>query len=100
MARKTAAMALLVTIAVGLGSRRSPLGVYAWDKSLGDALYIVMLYFLVAVARPALHPAILGAIALATSVAIEAFQWTGIPATLPPIVRLALGTTFAWHDRP
>ncbi len=87
-----------VVVAVGLASRRFPLGVALWDKSLGDALYAVMIYLLVAAARPRSTPARLGVAALALSVAIELFQLTGIPAGLPRGLRFVLGTTFAWHD--
>lgn len=98
MTRRTTAVALALTIGVGVASRRFPIGVHLWDKSLGDALYTVMVYLLVALARPNLRPATLGAIALGISVAIELFQLTGIPLRLPRAFRFALGTTFAWHD--
>ena len=98
MTRKQAAAGVLATIALGVLSRRLHIGVALWDKSLGDALYTVMIYFLAACARPALRPAALGAIALGVSLAIEAFQLTGIPARLPRALAFALGTTFAWHD--
>ena len=98
VARRWAAIGLVGTIALGLASRRLPIGVHLWDKSLGDALYTVMVYFLVALVRPALHPRALGVCALVISIAVELFQLTGIPARLPRLVQLALGTTFAWHD--
>jgi len=96
--RHHAALGVILTIALGLASRRFPLGAHLWDKSLGDALYAVMVYFVVALARPTLGPRALGAAALAISIAVEAFQLTGIPARLPRLLHLALGTTFAWHD--
>lgn len=96
--RRHAAVGLVLTVAIGLGSRRFPIGALVWDKSLGDALYAVMLYFVVLLARPALRPAVAGAAALSLSIAIEVFQLTGIPARLPRVLQLALGTTFAWHD--
>jgi hypothetical protein len=96
--RSHAAAALVATIALGLASRRIQLGVHLWDKSLGDALYTVMLYFLVALARPSLRPVALGSIALGLSIALELFQLTGIPARLPRLLQFALGTSFAWHD--
>ncbi len=96
--RHRAALGVVLTIALGLASRSFPVGAHVWDKSLGDALYTVMVYFVVAFARPALGPRALGTAALAVSVAIETFQLTGIPARLPRMLQLALGTTFAWHD--
>ena len=98
MRRHHAALGLVLTIALGLVSRGFPLGAHLWDNSLGEALYGVMVYFVVALARPSLGPRTLGAAALAISFAVEAFQLTGIPARLPRILQLALGTTFAWHD--
>ena len=96
--RPRAALGLILVVLVGLASRRFPIGIRLWDKSAGDALYAVMIYFAVACARPLLAPRQLGAIALAASLAIEAFQLTGIPARLPRVLQIALGTTFAWHD--
>jgi hypothetical protein len=96
--RRQAAIGATVAIAIGLASRRVPIGVHLWDKSLGDALYTVMVYFLVALARPSLDPRRLGVAALVISIAIELFQLTGIPARLPRVLQIALGTTFAWHD--
>jgi hypothetical protein len=96
--RRHSIVGLVVTIAVGLASRRVPLGFPLWDKSLGDALYTVMVFFSVVLARPSLAPRTVGVLALAISIVIEVFQLTGIPAQLPRILQLALGTTFAWHD--
>ncbi len=91
-------MGLVITIGLGLASRSFQIGIALWDKSLGDVLYTVMIYFLVAIARPDTRPTARGTIALAISVAVELFQLTGIPLALPRILRIALGTTFAWHD--
>jgi hypothetical protein len=96
--RTRSAICFAGTIALGVASRRIHLGFALWDKSLGDALYTVMIYFAVACVRPSLSPRATGAIALGFSLAIETFQLTGIPARLPALLRFALGTTFAWHD--
>ena len=98
MKRSQAAIALGATIALGIASRRVPVGNFVWDKSLGDALYTVMLYFFVALAKPAWPPVRLASIAIALSFAIELFQLTGIPLGLPRPLQIALGTKFAWHD--
>ena len=79
-------------------SRLVPIGVHVWDKSLGDAAYATMIYFLVAFVRPAWRSQRAGAVALGVCVAIECFQRTGIPLRLPRLFQIALGTTFAWHD--
>jgi hypothetical protein len=89
---------LLAVVALGIASRRLPIGVAAWDKSLGDVLYAVMVYVLAALVRPSARASRLFALTVAICVAIETFQLTGIPARAPAILRLALGTTFAWHD--
>ncbi|MDB4993619.1 MAG: hypothetical protein JWM74_1051, partial [Myxococcaceae bacterium] len=44
------------------------------------------------------HPRALGPVAFLVCFAIEVFQLTGIPMQLPRLLRLALGTAFAWHD--
>jgi hypothetical protein len=98
MRRAHAAIAVAITIAVGMASRKIPIGFFLWDKSLGDALYTVMIYFFIAIAKPALHPRVLGAIALGISIAVEMFQLTGIPLRLPRVLQLALGTSFELHD--
>lgn len=91
-------MFVAITIALGLASRRFPIGVFVWDKSLGDALYAVMVYFVAALVRPSLGPRALGLLAFGISFAIELFQATGIPARLPRVLQLVLGTSFGWHD--
>jgi hypothetical protein len=93
-----AAAGLVVTITLGVVSRAVRLGIYVWDKSLGDALYAVMIYLFLGLALPAQPPRQRGAVTFALCFAIELFQLTGIPRTLPRPLRIALGTDFAWHD--
>jgi hypothetical protein len=75
-----------------------PLGFWLWDKSLGDALYAVMIFGIITLVRPSTRAVVRGVVAFAICFAIELFQLTGIPKTLPRILRIALGDTFAWHD--
>jgi hypothetical protein len=96
--RRRTLVGLVVVIALGLASRRLPLGVELWDKSAGDALYAVMVYLLLSLVRPAAHPVRLGVAAFFVCAAIETFQLTGIPAAMPRLLRFVLGTSFAWHD--
>ncbi len=66
-----------------------------------DALYTVLVYLLVAIARPRLRPWWPATIAFAFSTAVEFFQLTGIPADLArelPVVSLVLGERFGWLD--
>lgn len=96
--RGGSAIGVAITIALGLVSRRFPVGLAVWDKSLGDGLYAVAIYLVAAFVAPGRSPRALGAFAFATSFAIELFQLTGVPSRLPRFLRLVLGTTFAWHD--
>jgi hypothetical protein len=96
--RRDGLVGLVATVALGLGSRRIHLGVAIWDKSLGDVLYTVMVYLVLAAARPRTQPRTLAIGAFAISFAIELFQLSGIPAAMPRILHLVFGTTFAWHD--
>jgi hypothetical protein len=83
-----------------VASRRFPIGWWPWDKSLGDVLYAVAVYLVLALIRPAARPKRMAVIALLICEVIEAFQATGIPARLQhlPGARWLLGTEFAWHD--
>ena len=85
-------------IVLGLVSRKVPMGLMLWDKSLGDALYAVMVFGFVALVRPTARPRALGLVAFGVCFALELFQLTGIPKTMPRVLRGAIGDTFAWHD--
>ncbi len=101
MSRRRLALLLLVTLALGVASRRVSLGVSLWDKSLGDVLYAVAMFLALALVRPRAAPWRLAAVTLAGCTAIELFQLTGVPLALAraqPWTRWILGTTFAWHD--
>lgn len=92
---------LALTIVFGLASRAVHVGWSVWDKSVGDVLYTVAAYLVLAIAMPRARPIVLGAAAFAFSFAVELFQLTGIPLALYQDhrwVRLFLGTSFAWHD--
>ncbi|HTE18706.1 MAG TPA: DUF2809 domain-containing protein [Armatimonadota bacterium] len=96
----TYAAALVVIVLVGLLSRLRPIGLWLYDKSLGDALYAVAVYLVLALLLRRRTPAALGVLTFVLSACIEAFQLTGFAArhaAFPP-VRWLLGTHFAWHD--
>jgi hypothetical protein len=96
----------LGVVALGLVSRRVPLGLLAWDKYLGDSAYAAMVYFGLAWLQGYPRMKRIALIALALCCAIEAFQLTGIPLALvqspQPLVRLfarlVLGSSFSWWD--
>ncbi len=93
-------LALVLTVALGLLSRLRPIGWPPYDHSLGDALYAIVVYLVLALLRPRLSPSRLAPIALALCLAVEAFQATGVPARYGHLllVRWLIGTTFSWHD--
>ncbi|MBX3230220.1 MAG: DUF2809 domain-containing protein [Labilithrix sp.] len=96
--RRFAIAGAALSIGLGLLSRRAPIGLALWDKSFGDAIYAVMIGFLVLAARPGLGPRAVGLAAFAICFALEVFQLTGVAGKLPRFFRFVLGTTFAWHD--
>ena len=87
-------------MALGLLSRLRPVGLPLYDKSLGDALYAVAVYLVLALLMPRRSPGLTAAAALAFCIAVELFQLTGIPARYARItpVRWLLGTHFSPHD--
>jgi hypothetical protein len=92
---------LVVTLAVGIASRVVHLGARLWDKSVGDALYAVAIYLVVALIVPRWKPRRVAILAFAICLAVELFQLTGIPIALArehPWVRWILGGAFGWHD--
>ena len=96
--RARLAVALLVTVALGLATTR--LEGTAPDL-LGDGLYAVLVYLLLALAAPRVRPRALGAGAFAWCAAVELAQLTSVPAQLVDAwapVRYLLGTTFAPVD--
>ena len=92
-------IAIVVTLAVGLPSRLYPIGWFLYDHSLGDVLYAVAAYLVLALLCRR-GPTVVAPLALVACWAIEAFQATGIPAHYAHLflVRWLLGTTFSWHD--
>lgn len=98
--RRRIALAVTIPIVVLVGLTLH--GIRTFEAYFAaDALYTVLVYLLVALARPQLRPWWPAAIAFGFSAAVEFFQLTGIPADLAqrvPIVALALGERFGWLD--
>ncbi|GIG67895.1 ribosomal maturation YjgA family protein [Phytomonospora endophytica] len=92
------AVAAVVTVALGLGLRTTMDGAVA--KYGGDALYTLLVFWLVLVLAPRTRGLVAGAIACGLSWAVEFFQLTPIPAELSgnPLARLVLGSTFNAPD--
>jgi len=84
-------IALLRVIGLGVISRRYPLGLPLYDKSLGDALYAAAAYLALGLLRPQWPVTALEGAAFAFCLGIEAFQLTGswgIDGTRVPEVHL------------
>ncbi|MFI7706635.1 DUF2809 domain-containing protein [Nonomuraea sp. NPDC049480] len=92
MPRLPVLVAAALTVAAGLGAR------LLWDgpvpKYAGDALYTVLIYTLVLLARPSVRPRVAALLAAGLSWAIEFAQLGDIPAVLRPV----LGSTFNAPD--
>lgn len=98
-ARLIPAGAAAVTVAAGLGARGALDGDVA--KYAGDALYTMLIFWLLLLVWPRTRPVRAAGLAFGLSAAIELFQLTGVPAELAQrseLARLALGTTFNAPD--
>lgn len=95
---------LISIVALGLLSRRLPVGQPLWDKYLGDSLYAGMVYSILRLCiRSA--PWKVAVASSAIMIAIECFQLTGIPnqmwVSINPALRIlgrVLGTQFSVLD--
>lgn len=97
--RWAAAVAAVLTVAVGLGVRALLGGSVA--EHAGDALYTVLILALVVLVAPRLRPLTAAGAALAFSWAVELLQLTNVPAELSRhsvVARLVLGSTFNAPD--
>lgn len=94
---------VLAVIALGLASRKFP-GLFpaALGKYPGDALWTMMVFFALAVLRPAATITWLTTGALAISYAVEFGQLYQAPWIVAvrahPLGHLVLGTAFGWID--
>jgi hypothetical protein len=88
---------MALTVALGLASRLWSLGVFLWDRVLGEVLYAVAAYIAWAMILRRRPPWLLAAVAFASCLAVELFKLTGIPAANQDVflVRWFLGMTFS-----
>jgi hypothetical protein len=104
--RVRAVIAAVICIAIGLTTREvfggpSATLPHPMMKSLGDALWAAMFFWLFAAIWPRASTRRLALDTLAFTFAIEFFQLTGIPLRLAAANRLftlLFGTTFNWPD--
>src|SRR5947209_13661642 len=73
-------LALAVTVVLGLASRLYPVGWFLWDRALGEVLYAVAAYLVLAVLLVRKPPWFVAVIAFGCCLAVELFKLTGIPA--------------------
>lgn len=95
----------VLVVVAGIVSRMLHSGAPLLDKYLGDALYAVLIYILIAALWPSMLIGRRAPAAFALVAAIEVFQLTGIPARLArsgipalKLVAIVLGTSFSWYD--
>lgn len=99
--RAVPAAGAVLTVVAGLSVRSVLTGDLA--KYAGDALYALLIFWLVLVVAPRTRGWVAAVVACGFSVAVELFQLTGVPATLgahSTLARLVLGTTFNAPDLP
>src|SRR3954464_14636073 len=91
-------LALAVTVALGLASRLYPVGWFLYDRVLGEVLYAVAAYLVLALLFFRTPPLFLAVLAFASCLAVELFKLTGIPAEHQHVflVRWFLGMIFSW----
>jgi len=91
-------LALAATVFLGLASRLHPLGWFLWDRVLGEVLYAVAAYLVLAMLLVSRPPWLLAGMAFGCCLAVEVFKLTGIPAEHQRVflVRWFLGMCFAW----
>jgi hypothetical protein len=91
-------LALAATVVLGLASRLHPVGWYLYDRALGEVLYAVAAYLVLAMLLMRKPPWLIAMVAFACCLAVELFKLTGIPAEYQRLllVRWFLGMTFSW----
>jgi hypothetical protein len=90
-------LALAATVVLGLASRLYPVGWFLYDRVLGEVLYAVAAYLVLAMLLSRKPPWFIAAIAFGCCLAVELFKLTGIPAEYQNVflVRWFLGMTFS-----
>src|SRR5262245_40294946 len=90
-------LALAATVILGLASRLHPVCWHLYDRVLGEVLYAVAAYLVLAMFFFRQPPLFIAALAFAGCLAVELFKLTGIPAEYQRVflVRWFLGMTFS-----
>jgi hypothetical protein len=90
-------LAFAFTVVLGLASRLYPVGWFLWDRILGEVLYAVAAYLVLAMLLFRKPPLLIAVIAFLCCLAVELFKLTGIPAEYQHVflVRWFLGMNFS-----
>jgi hypothetical protein len=90
-------LALAATVVLGLASRLYPVGWFLYDRVLGEVLYAVAAYLVLAMLLVRKPPLFIAVLAFVCCLAVELFKLTGIPAEYQHVllVRWFLGMTFS-----
>src|SRR4029077_15014404 len=88
--------ALAATVVLGLASRLYPVGWFFYDRVLGEVLYAVAAYLVLAMLLAGKPPWLIASMAFGCCLAVELFKLTGIPAEHQHLllVRWFLGMSF------
>ncbi len=91
-------LALAATVFLGLASRLHPLGWSLYDRALGEVLYAVAAYLVLALLLARRPPWLIACVAFGCCLAVELFKLTGVPAENQRLflVRWFLGMSFNW----
>ena len=89
--------ALAATVVLGLASRLYPVGWFLYDRALGEVLYAVAAYLVLALLLVRQPPWLLAVLAFGCCLAVELFKLTGLPAEYQHVflVRWFLGMVFS-----
>jgi hypothetical protein len=98
MARKSTF--LIVVVFLGFLSRHDPIGLFLWDKSLGDLCYGAGAFLTLSMLFPRQRPEKIALTALVLCLAVECFKLTGLPRQWQsnPILRVIFGSTFSFQN--
>ena len=90
-------LALAATVVLGLASRLYPVGWFLYDRVLGEVLYAVAAYLVLAMLLVRKPPLLIALLAFGCCLAVELFKLTGVPAEHQHVflVRWFLGMTFS-----
>jgi hypothetical protein len=91
-------LALAATVFLGLGSRLHPVGWFLYDRALGEVLYAVAAYLVLAMLLARRPPWLIACTAFGCCLAVELFKLTGVPSENQRVflVRWFLGMNFNW----